>query len=99
MVVFAAISGSAAPTLKSLEFVGVVTGVACAFDWFGKGMSLEGQKRLGQRLKKIRGDKQVDSWVHVFPDLINRVFGLKALSWKFFFRSCIASFLAVAAVE
>jgi hypothetical protein len=46
-------------------------------------------------LVSVPGDEQLDAWAGVFPNLIDRVFGRKVLTWKFFMRSCLASILAV----
>ena len=46
-------------------------------------------------LSNVPSEGQIESWGLVFPYLIDRVFGAKALSLRFFFRSCIASLLAL----
>lgn len=90
--------GQFAPLLKGASFVAIVTGVAKGFEWVDGGMGQAGRRRLSQWLTNVPGDEQIDAWAQVFPNLIDRVFGPKALSWKFFFRSCIASFIAVVVV-
>jgi hypothetical protein len=84
------------PALKGVGFVGVVTGVAKAFDWLDGGISPEGRKRLFKWLKNLPEDELIDTWAAVFPNLIDRVFGERAFSWRFFLRSCVASLIAVA---
>jgi hypothetical protein len=85
-----------APVLRGATFVGIVTGVAKGFKWFDKVLSPQGRSSLSLWLKNVPGDEQIDTWGNIFPDLINRVFGPRALSFRFIFRSCVASFLAVA---
>ena len=87
------------PAFTGLTLVGVVTGVAKGFGWFDKTLSKEGRRRLTLWLKNVPGDEQVNTWANVFPDLIDRAFGKRAFSFKFFLRSCIASVAAVAIVE
>lgn len=36
----------------------------------------------------------IQNWAMVFSHMIDALFGCKPLSWKFFFRSCFASYLA-----
>lgn len=79
-----------------VAMVGVVAGVAKGFEWFDSALSPEGKRRLGQWLKNVPGTEQVDAWASVFPDLIDKVFGPKPLSWIFFLRSCVASLIAIA---
>jgi hypothetical protein len=84
-----------APILRGATFVGIVTGVAKGFEWVDGGMSEEGRHRLGQWLKNVSGIEQIDAWASVFPTLIDRVFGPKALSWRFFNASFFFSLIAV----
>jgi hypothetical protein len=75
--------------------VAVALGVAKAFEWFDGLISDKSRVALWYYLADVPSDEQIESWGSVFPKLIDRVFGPKALSWKFFLRSCIASALAV----
>jgi len=84
------------PALKGGGVVGIVLGVEKAFKWLDESFNAEGRKRLSYWLKDIPGDENLDTWASVFPNLIDRIFGEKALSFKFFFRSCVASWIAVA---
>jgi hypothetical protein len=86
------------PILKGTGFVGVVTGVAKAFSWVDDGISDESRLGLTKWLKDVPGDDEIDTWASVFPNLIDRIFGERARSWKFFFRSCAASLLAVSSI-
>lgn len=95
MAGIAEITGHLAPALKSLTVIGVITGVAKAFEWCGAAISPQGQKQLSQWLRNVPGDSQIDAWAEVFPNLIDRVFGTRILSLKFFLRSCVASLIAV----
>jgi hypothetical protein len=88
-----------APVLRGASFVGIVTGVAKGFNWFEKVLNSEGRRKLSQWLKNVPGDEQIDIWATVFPTLIDRVFGPRARSWKFFLRSCVASILALLCVS
>jgi len=77
------------------SIVAVVVGVAKAFEWFDGMVSDAGRQALSNQLKNAPSDERIDSWATVFPRLIDRIFGERALSWKFFFRSCMASYIAV----
>ena len=83
------------PLLKGATFVGIVTGVAKGFKWADGGLSKEGRRRLGQWLRNVPGTEQIDAWASVFPNLIDRVFGPKAFSWRFFNVSLFFSMIAV----
>lgn len=76
----------------------VVTGVAKAFEWLDPMVSDKGRKALAHWLSNAPDDAKIDSWATVFPNLIDRVFGTRALSLKFFVRSCIASLIAITIV-
>jgi hypothetical protein len=86
------------PLFKGVTFVGIVTGITKGFEWFEPVLGEDAQLRLSRWLTNVPGDEQIDAWAGVFPNLIDRVFGPKALSWKFFFRSCVASVIAVTAL-
>lgn len=85
--------------LHGLTFVGIVGTIAKAFEWADGGISEEGRMRLTLWLKNVPGTAQINAWASVFPGLIDRVFGRKAFSLKFVFRSIIASVVAVAIIE
>lgn len=80
--------------LRGATFVGIVGGVERGFNWFDGLLNDDARAGLSKWLKNVPGDEQIDSWVGVFPHLIDRVFGPKALSWRFILRSWIASFIA-----
>src|ERR1700733_5493363 len=61
-------------------------------------ISDESRVTLWYHLADLPSDERIDSWTSVFPKLIDTVFGRKALSWKFLFRSYIASLLSVVIV-
>lgn len=84
-----------APIFRGASFVGIVTGVTKGFEWADGGVSAAGRIKLSRWLKNVPGDEQIDTWVNIFPKLIDHVFGPKALSWRFFLRSCVATLLAV----
>lgn len=88
-----------AQVLKGIGFVGIVAGVTKGFEWADGGMNNNSRLRLTQWLKNVRGDQQIDAWANVFPSLIDRVFGRKAFSFRFFTRSSVASLVAVATVS
>lgn len=87
--------GQFAPLFKGLTLIGIVAGVAKGFEWADGGLSQESRFTLSKWLKSVPGEEQINAWASVFPNLIDRVFGRRALSWKFLFRSCIASVAAV----
>jgi hypothetical protein len=94
-----ALPGWIVPLLKGTGvltgFVSVVGGIAKGFDWCDKALSPASRRILGQWLKNVPGDEPLTIWAGVFPKLIDRVFGRKPLSWRFFLRSCVASLSAV----
>ena len=83
------------PALKGGGALGVAVGVAKGFEWFDGAMSPEARVWLSKWLTNVPGDEQIAAWVNVFPNLIDRVFGQRAISWRFLFTSCIASLIAV----
>jgi hypothetical protein len=85
--------------LQGLTFFGIMGSVALAFEWADGGLSQESRAKLSLWLRSVPGAAQIDAWASVFPNLIDRVFGKKALSFKFFLRSCIASIAAVVIAE
>jgi hypothetical protein len=82
--------------IDSASVVVIAAGVAKAFEWFDGLISDDSRVALWYHLADIPSDEKIDSWGEIFPKLVDRVFGEKALSMKFFRRSCIASVLAVA---
>jgi hypothetical protein len=78
--------------------LGTVVGTAKAFEWFDDGLSDSSREALTRWLKNMPTDSRFESWAVVFPRLIDRVFGKRALSVKFFFRSFVASTFAVSMV-
>jgi len=87
-----------APILKGATFVGIVGGVERGFNWFDGLLNDNARSGLSNWLKNVPGDEQIDAWIRVFPNLIDRVFGPKAISWRFILRSCVASFVAFTTV-
>ncbi len=85
--------------LQGATFFGIVAGVAKAFEWVDSGLSQESRTKLSLWLKSVSGQAQTNAWASVFPGLIDRVFGNRAFSIRFFLRSCIASVAAVALTE
>lgn len=72
----------------------IVGGIAKAFGWLEDGLSDPKRKALQEWLRKS-GDVGLGAWITVFPNLIDKVFGLRAYSWRFIARSCVASTIAV----
>lgn len=85
--------------LQGVTFFGIMVSVAKAFEWADGGLSQESRTKLSLWLKNVPGAPQINAWASVFPNLIDRVFGNKAFSFKFFIRSCIASIAAVVITE
>ena len=75
-----------------------MVGVAKAFEWFDGMVSDAGRQALTNQLKNAPSDERIASWTTVFPRLIDRVFGERAYSIRFFLRSGIASIIATAIV-
>lgn len=53
------------------------------------------RRRLANRLGGIEVREDIDGWPEFFARMFDRVFGEKHLSWRCFWRSCVASLLAV----
>jgi hypothetical protein len=81
--------------LDGASVVGLAVGIAKVFEWFDGMISDEGRVALWMFLADVPSDDRIESWGNVFPQLIDRVFGPRALSLRFFFRSCVASLLAL----
>ncbi len=77
--------------------IGIAASIAKAFEWFDGALNDDSRFKLSLWLVSVPGDEQIDAWANIFPNLIDRVFGIKPLSWRFFQRSCVASLIAVIA--
>src|ERR1700733_2783974 len=84
--------------IDGASVVAVAVGVAKAFDWFDGLISDDSRVALWLHMANVPSNESIDSWANVFPKLIDRVFGTRALSWKFILRSCFASLIAVTVV-
>jgi hypothetical protein len=78
--------------------VAVVVFAAKTFEWLDPMVSDRGREAMTRWLSNAPDDAEIDSWATIFPRLIDRVFGARALSLKFLLRSCVASVLAVTSV-
>jgi hypothetical protein len=83
------------PWVDGGSVVAVAVGVAKAFEWFDGLISDESRITLWVHLADVPTGERIDSWGKVFPRLIDKVFGVRALSFKFFLRSCVASVVGV----
>jgi len=81
--------------LKMISVFAVAGGVAKLFDWLDGLLSDEARVGLWYFLGDLPNDQEIDSWGLVLPKLIDKVFGLRALSVRFIVRSCIGSVIAV----
>jgi hypothetical protein len=81
--------------LNGASIVATAYAIAKAFDWLDDLISDESRVALWYYLADFPSDERIESWASVFPKLIDKVFGRRAISWSFFFRSSIASVLAV----
>jgi hypothetical protein len=79
----------------SVSIVVVVGSVAKAFEWFDKMVSDRSRQELTRWLTNVPGDAKLDSRATIFANLIDKVFGERALSFEFIMKSCGASLLAV----
>jgi hypothetical protein len=86
------------PWFRGLSFVGLVGGTAKGFEWLESSLSDKGKKVISDWLKSAPGDERFESWMGVFANLIDEIFGTEPVSWKFFFRSCLASLVATTTV-
>jgi hypothetical protein len=87
------------PWVDGLTFVGIVAGAAKASDWLDSMLNDTGRAAITKWLKNVSSDAQDDSWSQALSGLIDRVFGERPFSFKFFRRSCVASFVAVGLVS
>jgi hypothetical protein len=74
--------------------VAVAYSVAQVFERCDQFLNDEVRIRLWFHLADVPSDGRIDSWGTVFPELIDRVYGVHAFSWKFFLRSCLSSIIA-----
>jgi hypothetical protein len=86
------------PLLGTTSVIAVVIAVAKSFEWLDGMVSDRGREALTHWLSNAPDDAKIDSWATIFPKLIDRVFGTRAWSLKFLFRSCVASVIAVTTV-
>ncbi len=75
----------------------------CGFIYklFEKGDSLINEEAKGQLknwILNLKAPEKMQNWPSMFANWFDRVFGDKHLSWKCFFRSCLASLAAVVLV-
>jgi hypothetical protein len=82
------------PLFDGASGIAVAYGVAKAFDYFEGLISDRNRVALWYNLANVPDDERIESWGNVFPQLIDRVYGPKALSWQFFLRSCLVSLIA-----
>src|SRR5271170_2431227 len=80
--------------IDAVSVVAVAVGVVKAFDWLDGLISDKSRVALWYYMADVPSDSTIDSWGDVFPNLIDKVFGKRALSWAFIFRSCLASLVA-----
>jgi hypothetical protein len=81
-----------------LTFLGVVTGTAKVFDWVEGPLNDEGKASISRWLKNMPADGVYESWTAVLSRLIDRVFGVRPWSVRFFLRSCLASTITIIVV-
>jgi len=72
----------------------------CAFiyKFFEKGDDLindNAKRQLKRWILNLKAPEKMQNWPTMFAHWFDRVFGEKHLSWKCFFRSCLAFFAAV----
>ena len=87
------------PLIDGVSALGIVTGTAKSFSWLDGMLNDRGRKAIAHWLMNAPEDASHDSWTNVFPSLIDRVFGPRVLSIKFFLRSCVASAIAILVVS
>jgi hypothetical protein len=86
------------PLIDVLAIVGIVKAVDQAFKWFDELLNEAARETVARWLTNTPDDSKTNSWASVFALLIDKVFGERPLSWRFLFRSCAASSIAVATV-
>jgi hypothetical protein len=77
---------------------GIAVSIAKPFEWVQGALNPAAKKAISNWLQNLPPDSQDDNWSSAFSHLIDRVFGTKPWSIKFFLRSCVASVIAVAIV-
>jgi hypothetical protein len=79
------------PYIDGLSIVGIVTGTAKLFEWLDGLLNDAGREAIGRWIRRVPSEWELASWPSEFSRVIDTVFGTRALSLRFFGRSCIAS--------
>lgn len=94
MFIFAAIgSGPVVHVLRIAAVPALVGVTAKSFEWVESALSPNGKQTISQWLQSGLQNGKSPNWPKALEHLIDRIFGKNPFSWKFFFRSCIASAL------
>lgn len=86
------------PWIDGLSFVGIIASVVKGSDWLDSLLNDEGRAAIAKFLKSVPPTRLDKPWPTVLFGLIDRVFGERPFSVRFFLRSCLASILAVVVV-
>lgn len=84
----------AAPVTHVLRIAGVpaIVGLtAKSFEWVESALSTGGKQTITLWLRSESIDNRYPNWLKALEHLIDRLFGERPFSWRFFLRSCIAS--------
>jgi hypothetical protein len=78
--------------------VAAAGGIAKGFEWIDGALSPQGRTAVWIWLTNLPPRTAADNWSTASSDLVDRIFGRKPLSARFFFRSCLASLIAFVVV-
>jgi len=80
------------------SYFGMAAGVWALFDRADKALNEAAKKSIAEWLQNINPTTERSRWPGQFIEIFDSVFGEKHLSWKCFFRSCLASIFSVTVV-
>jgi len=86
VVIFAALLGS---------WVAMTSGILVLFDLIEKAATPEAKKSASQWLSQLNLEKHFTRWADIFSEAFDSIFGTRHFSWRCFYRSAIASLIAV----
>jgi hypothetical protein len=74
--------------------VGLPTGIITWFNTIDKHLTEQGRKAIGNWLRNLSAHVDTAAWPKIYSDLIDKLFGPRVLSLRFFLRSCLASVIS-----
>lgn len=77
------------------SYFAMAGGVWALFDRADKAVTEETKISISMWLLELKPEEGSQKWPGQFIKIFDAVFGEKHLSWKCFFRSCVASYIAI----